>query len=255
MSREILIAIGFFIAFSTGTANALGDAAWGYSYDFTHDWVQADLVRRATAQATSGSSYGSSKKERKTIKKLKPLEIGTSAEYIAPDGKLVLLEKTGPEKLARHFYSSDDFRLGRAIFIDLITSFNKNVEDVYGVPKNNLATAVAVALAGSHAAYTGRILPDTMVAPLVKQLETSMQNNLAPIENLSQQQKILLYQVLVGSGMWFYRMQASLDKAGDDERRASLKKTARKHFMELSGLDPDYVEFAESGMYVIPKKY
>ncbi|MDO5624126.1 MAG: hypothetical protein Q4G71_05510 [Pseudomonadota bacterium] len=234
-------------------ARALGDAAWGYSYDFTNTSIQSDLVWRATRQATAYDPYATGKsgggKRQAEESKRSVLDLGTYPERENVTGHRRLWEPEPLERLARQLYPQAQYAARRGMFIDLVLAFNDNVQQKYGVPKNNLATATALALVSSHAVYSGKPVPDAFIKPLVEQLQRTMEGD-PKLKDMKIGEKNDVYLSLVGVGMWFYGMQADVQQNPDAAREARLRETAGSYFQRLAGAAPERVSFGRKGLVV-----
>ena len=51
----------------------------------------------------------------------------------------------------------------KRMFVEIIDKFNASVENLYQVPKENVATGLITLLGGAYAAYYNKPLPDNVV--------------------------------------------------------------------------------------------
>ncbi len=132
------------------------------------------------------------------------------------------------EALAARLYPREDYLKSRHMFEDLIVAFNRNVNAQYGVPRNNLATGMAVALAGGYAAYTNQAFPDAMVKPLVTQLDGLLRDGLlredSKVTSMGIRQKVYTYHMMVGTGLWLTAMQIDLQRQPNARHAAALRR-------------------------------
>ena len=232
-----------------GSAHALGDAAWGYSYDFTHDWIQSDLVRRsakAVRDASQPKARGGSTAAAGARKS--SLDIGSVGDFAGSNGTR-LSDTRAAELLARRLYPRDEFVRRKSMFESLIVAFNRSVEAQYGVPKNNLATGMAMALAGGWSAYTGRAFPDEAVKPLVAQLDGALRGD-ARIDKMSIRDKVLTYHLMVGTGMWLSALQIDLAGRPDGARAGRLRQLGGDYLQSLVGVEPARLRFGARGLQI-----
>lgn len=226
---------------------ALGDAAWGYSYDFAHDWVQRDLVFRSLQQFNEAvQDDGAGKRPAKKARS--PLELGDAGISAGSHGRS-LSDVRAAETLAARLYPRDEFLKRKHMFQDLIIHFNLNVERQYGVPANHLATGMAASLAGAWAAYTGKVFPEAHIKPLVAQLDRVMRQD-ERIQTMHIRQKVYTYHALVGTGMWLTALQQDLQRQPDAQRQARLRAVGGEYLQSLLGVPPQRVSFGRAGLRV-----
>ncbi len=230
-----------------GAAHALGDAAWGYSYDFTHDWIQSDLVRRSASALRDGGKSGAQGRSGATAR-TSPLDIGSVGDFAGSQGAR-LSDTRAAEALAQRLYPRDEFVRRKSMFESLIVAFNRSVEAQYGVPKNNLATGMAMALAGGWSAYTGRAFPDEAVKPLVAQLDGALRGD-ARIDKMSIRDKVLTYHLMVGTGMWLSALQIDLAGRPDGARAGRLRQLGGDYLQSLVGVEPARLRFGARGLQI-----
>jgi hypothetical protein len=238
-----------------GSAHALGDAAWGYSYDFTHDWIQADLVRRS-AQASrnasqAGARAGSAADAPSARTRRSALDLASVAEVaeVAGAGGTRLSDTRAAELLARRLYPREQFLPRKGMFEDLIVAFNRSVVKQYGIAPNHLASGMAMALAGGWSAYTGRPFPDAAVKPLVAQLDRALQGD-AAIGAMSARDKLMFYHLMVGSGMWLLALQIDLGQQPDRAHAARLNQLGADYLQSLVGVPPERLRFGAQGLQI-----
>lgn len=225
---------------------ALGDSAWGYSYDFSHDWVQQDLMFRSLQQFNETMQDDGAEKRPKKARS--PLELGDAGISAGSHGRS-LSDTRAADALAARLYPRDEFIERKHMFQDLIIHFNLNVERQYGVPSNHLATGMAAALAGAWAAYTGKAFPDAHIKPLVAQMDRLMQKD-ERIQTMHIRQKVYTYHTLVATGMWLTALQQDLQRQPDARRQERLRAVGGEYLQSLLGVSPQRVSFGRSGLSV-----
>jgi len=132
----------------------------------------------------------------------------------------------------------------------IILSFNGTVANTYGIPKNNLATALTTVLAGSYAAYTSQPFPEDKVKPLYQQLEQRMRSE-PKIYEASMSDKATLYQVCIGLGMVMLAGQAEFAKNPNPEQQAQLQKAGGDALRALLRVEPERVRFTANGLEIL----
>jgi hypothetical protein len=157
----------------------------------------------------------------------------------------VFATNQGIERLVASYPAQDQPQIAQT-FKTLILTFNQTIPRTYGIPANNLATALAAALAGGYAAYTNQPFPENAVKPLFRQVEQVMLRN-PKIVQVSMNEKNAQYQMWVGAGMYLLGWQADLAKHPNPQQQAQMQKAGADALHAL-GIDPGRVHFTASGM-------
>ena len=226
-------------------AGAWGDAAWGYSYDYVTDALESDRMWRLIQQQSQKDEKGN-KKPSESAPKRSPLDLGDVGNMSSGQR---LSDTRAPEMLASRIYERENFIDRSHMFQKLIVDFNLKVAPAYGIPPNNLASGMAVALAGAWTAYKGQVFPDAYIKPLEQQLEKVMQEN-EKIKSMRVRDKVFTYQTLVGMGMWLFALQQELQKKPNIQEQARMKAMGDNLLKSLLGVPPERVSFTSSGMEI-----
>lgn len=213
-------------------------ADWGgYSPDALTYWQYREATQRTADQMQRGST------SRGNSPATPPL---STAGNVMRSGQFKDVE--GFEQLAR-MYPREQFYQRTKQYRLIVESFNENVEKLYGVPPNNLATAMTVALAGAYSAYHNKSFPDAWVKRLYRQMEERLLED-PRLAKRSVGQKATDYQVMVGVGMVLLLTQAELQKTPNAAAQAQLRRTGGDALRALAGANPDQVQLSSSGLRV-----
>ena len=224
-------------------AQAVGADAWntGFVIDFNEQWLRNDLVNRALSQAREDMRPRAASRGGGPSVKAEMLWTGPQTMV-----KGEFLNDSAIQKLAG-MYPAAQRREGAAMFTQIIASFNANVEKLYQVPPENLATGVAALLAGSYAAYHNRPFPDGWVRPTVEQLGELLRRRPELFEGKTQYKRES-YQMAVGIGMLLLTAQADAARKGADA--PGLRRAGAQVLQAVLGAPPARIEFSPSGFRV-----
>lgn len=210
----------------------------GYSPDALTYWQYRDAGQRSVNQMQrSGGPRGDSAK----IPSL------STAGNVMSTGEFK--DDAGLEQLAR-MYPRDQYYQRKKQYRLIVQSFNQSVDKLYGVPPNNLATGMTVALAGAYSAYHNKPFPDGWVKRLYRQMEERLLHDprlaARPVGD-----RYSDYQVMVGSGMALLLTQAELQKTPNPSAEAQLRRTGANALRALAGTDDAAkVQISSSGLRV-----
>ena len=242
--------IAFILSFLCGAAPAwaLGADAWntGFIIDFNEQWLRQDALNRALGQARK-DMQGSSKPRRGGDPNFKTDVLYTGAQPVV-QGEF--LEDSAVRKLAGMFPPAQR-KQNEALFTQIISSFNDNVERLYKVPPENLATGVGALLAGGWSAYHNKPFPDGWVRPLVIQLGDLLRQQPELFEGKTTYKRES-YQMGVGVGMLLLTAQSELAKgqAAPGVDAAGLKAVGGQVLQAVLGARPERIEFSSSGFRI-----
>ena len=251
MKYRTMIAVVTALLLNASVAHAYGDGGWGISGDTINDLIQSQMSYRSVT--TLQDAVRPDNDHKKTpVNKKSPLDSAKEKSPLDSGNESIsgnsFVKVHGIEKLAS-LYPREEFLRRKIMFEKIILSFNQSVEKLYGVPKNNLATGMAAALAGGYAAYTNTTFPDDKVKPLVEQLDYVMRDDPKILE-ASHQSKAYWYQLMVGLGMALQIQQVELQKNPDPSEVAKLKKAGGDFLQAILKVDPSRVSVTSSGMKI-----
>ena len=247
MGARLLLVAGLALAALPRTAPTIdwGSADWGgYSVNSLSYWSYAEMTRRSAKRAQEAArprGRSASKPKPKSRAELLSVAANRTSSGGFQDGR-------GLDALAR-MYPRDEFFERKKQFRQIVKGFNESVQGLYGVPPDNLATGLTVALAGSYAAYHNRSFPDPWVKPLYRQMEELLLND-PRLEERAPVSKAGDYQVMVGTGMMLMLAQAEVQKSPDAASERKLRQAGAEALKALLNTDLDRVEFSARGLRV-----
>jgi len=132
-----------------------------------------------------------------------------------------------------------------AVFRQLLGKFG-GIEQMFGQPRNDLPTALALYVATSYEAVTGVEVKPDQARPLIAQMRTLLQSGTG-IAGASDAEKQKLYEMFAITGMFLATAGLELKQKPDPVARARLKASGRANLARL-GLDPDRMRFGAQGL-------
>lgn len=132
------------------------------------------------------------------------------------------------------------------VFAQLLAGF-KQIESQFGLPSNDVATAVAAFLVGSYSAYRNAAVPDEQFLPLVKQMRQIIGNTPA-FAQATAAEKQETYEQLAILGMFMATTQMALDRQPDPRVAADAKAAASGYLRAFLGTDPERVHIGAKGL-------
>jgi hypothetical protein len=152
-------------------------------------------------------------------------------------------------KLAMHYPVArrDD---AERLFKQLLAAHGRLMQQ-FGVPQNDMASAVATFIAGSHAAYHDQLIEEAAFVALVDQMRVSLADNPALASATSAERRDA-YEQLVILGMMTATTQMALSQNPDPGElqalRANMREAGRTYLRGYVGVDPDAIELGPRGM-------
>jgi hypothetical protein len=120
------------------------------------------------------------------------------------------------------------------------------IEQMFGQPRHDLPTALALYVATSYEAVTGVEVTPQQARPLIAQMRGILQD--APgIAGASDAEKQKLYELFAVTGMFTATAALELKRKPDPVAGDRLKTSGRANLAQL-GLDPDRMRFGENGL-------
>ena len=209
--------------------------------DFNEQWLRQDAYNRAMNQAK---------------KNLNPPEDSAYVEGFTTDilytGALVrtgddFLDMDGVDQLVQLLFPAAQRQEGRRLIVAGIDKLDGSVEQLYGIPQENVATGIVALLGGAYAAYFNQPMPDAAVKPAFLQIAEYLRKSPELFEGKTTE-KMNSYQVSMGLGFLLMAMQQELQQHPDPARAAELKKIGRLVFRSLLNVEPEQVDFTASGI-------
>ena len=195
-----------------------------FQYDLV-DPVRKDLNRRQREAAA---------KEREVA----PARAATAYTPVQRDGAAIKPLVTA--------YPADAQGKVRREFTNLLNTFRK-LEKQFGLPANDVATAVAAYLAGSYAAYTDVTLPDAHFKPLVAQMRRALQDD-AQFAKASDATRQQMYEQLVTLGMLMTVTQLGLQQNPDPRLNADMRAAGGDYLESFLGVPANRVRITAEGL-------
>lgn len=123
------------------------------------------------------------------------------------------------------------------------------IEQQFGVPRHDLAGAVAAFFAGSYMAYRNTDFPDEHFKPLVDQMRQVLASNagFAAASNADRQQ---MYEQMAIIGMFMATTQMALKAQPDPQIAAKLRSVGQGYLEQFLKTDAARVEITPQGMVI-----
>lgn len=217
-----------------------GQGGWGISSSTLQDMIQADMMNRSL-RSLQDSVNGPSKKAGPKAPPRSPLDVSSGLNSTR---KYFTYDK-GVIKLATLFPREEFIRRKNQIS-DGIIALDAQVATSYGIPKFNLATAHATAIAGAYAAYHGKSFPDAYVKPLVAQLQRQLAADPA-VTGAAPSSKSYQYQINMGPGLLLMGAELELRSRPNANQAAQLRTIGGNSLRSMFGVDASRVEFSAKG--------
>jgi hypothetical protein len=125
------------------------------------------------------------------------------------------------------------------------------IEQQFGIPKNDLAGALAAFLAGSYMAYHNSDFPDANFKPLVEQMRTVISQR-PEFEQLGAAEKRDLFEKFAILGMYCATAQMALKKTPDATVEANMREGGRRYLAHFLGDAVDSVSLTDKGLTFAP---
>ena len=225
-----------------------------FTIDYNEQWLRNDAYNRAMSQAKKdlegSSSSRSSSRARARSTAPSARKPSTQADPLWT-GKLVVLRNgevldSKPLEEMAQMVPAAQRKEAQTLFKQIVVTFNNNVENLYGVPKENVATGIVTLLAGGYAAYYNKPFPENAIKPTVEQVRTYLQGKPEAFKPGSERMRS--YMQSVGLGMLLSLMQQEVQKSGSAADAAQLKAEGARVFRAVLHVEPEEVEFTSSGL-------
>lgn len=132
-----------------------------------------------------------------------------------------------------------------AVFQQLLGKFGA-IEQMFGQPRHDLPTALALYVATSYEAVTGVEVTPDQARPLIAQMRGLLQRETG-IAGASDAEKQKLYELFAVTGMFNAAATLELKRKPDPLASSRLKASARANLARF-GLDPDRMRFGAQGL-------
>jgi hypothetical protein len=154
---------------------------------------------------------------------------------------------TAPAKLAEN-YPAERRADAQRLFTELLRSYG-DIERRFGVPRNDVAGAVAAFLAGGWMAYNNADFPDENFKPLVAQMRGVLAGN-AEFAAASDAEKQELYERMAILGTFMATTQMALKERPNAQVAANVKAAAKAYLEQFLKADAQQVQITGRGLTV-----
>jgi hypothetical protein len=159
---------------------------------------------------------------------------------------LSLGEPRMPQKLAAS-YPADRRAEAQRLFSTLLQKYRGEMEPKLGIPRNDLAGAVAAFLAGNYMAYRNVDFPDEYFKPLMVQMRQIITSN-AAFAKASNSEKQEMYEQMAILGMLMASTQMALQQKSHPQAAASTRQAAKGYLEQFLKTDADRVRITAQGL-------
>jgi hypothetical protein len=123
----------------------------------------------------------------------------------------------------------------------------RGIEAKFGLPRNDLAGAVAAFIAGNYVAWRDEPFPDENFPPLVMQMRGVIAGAVQGASNAERQR---LYEELAILGTHMALTREALQQQPDAKLKAEMKRAAGRNLEQFLKVDPDRVVIGAQGLAV-----
>lgn len=131
-------------------------------------------------------------------------------------------------------------------FRELLSGYGR-IEQQFGLPRNDLAGAVAAFLAGGTMAMNGTGFPDAHFKPLVEQMRQVIGSQ-AEFRRATAAEKQDMYEQMAILGMFMATTQMALQQRPDPELAVKVRQSARGYLEQFLGTDASRVQITAAGL-------
>lgn len=150
-----------------------------------------------------------------------------------------------PRQLAQS-YPPEARSEAQRFFAELLTGY-QSIEQRFGIPRRDLAGAVAAFIAGSWMAYRGQPFPDRYFPPLVEQSRRILAS-LPQLREATAPARQETYEQLAILGMFMATTQMALDRQPDRATAAKVRQAAKDYLEQFLSVDADRVSLGPKGL-------
>jgi hypothetical protein len=201
-----------------------------------NDTLTSILANEVLEDAAAGSG-----KPRRGARKATSATVATTATTV-----ITLGTPRMAAKLAEHCPPGQRSEVRRT-YGSLLEKYRNEMEPKLGIPRNDLAGAVAAFLAGNYMAYNNTDFPDRHFAPLMTQMRQTIGSNpdFAKASNADKQD---MYEQMAILGMFMAGTQLALRQKPDAQVAANLKQAAKGYLEQFLKTDADRVQITAQGL-------
>lgn len=155
-----------------------------------------------------------------------------------------------PAKLSA-FYPAEKRAEVTKVFGEVLNMYHK-IEANFGVPKYDLAAAIAAFLAGSWTAYHNQGFPDENFLPLVEQIRGIIASN-PQLQKANVAEKQEMYEQMAIIGTFMAVTQQGLQQQPNSQITANMQQTAKGYLEQFLQVNVNNVVFTKEGMTIKSK--
>jgi hypothetical protein len=152
-----------------------------------------------------------------------------------------------PAKLAAQYPQPRRAEAER-VFAEALQGYRK-LEGQFGIPRNDLAGAVAAFIAGSYMAYNDVDFPDEHFKPLVAQMRRTISGN-AEFQQASNAEKQEMYENMAILGTFMALTREALKERPDPQLASNMRQAAKGNLEQFLKTDADKVRITSQGLVI-----
>ena len=150
-------------------------------------------------------------------------------------------------KLAAHYPAAQRGQAERA-FVQVLDGY-RQIESRFGIPRNDLAGAVAAFLAGSYMAYNDVDFPDENFKPLVSQLRRIIASN-PEFQRASNAEKQEMYEQMAILGTSLALTRDALKQQPNAQIASNIRQAGKGYLEQFLKTDADRVQITSGGLVI-----
>jgi hypothetical protein len=175
-----------------------------------------------------------------SAQRLKPAAAASPATTVA-----MTAPSTAARELAQNYPAAERPK-AEQLFKELLLRY-REVENRFGVPRHDLAGALAAFIAGSHMAYRNAPFPDEHFKPLVAQMRGLLQANPA-IARAPMAERQQAYEQLAILGMFMAGAQIAQQRQPDAVQLERLQAAGAQYLQRLLAVEPARLVIGPAGL-------
>lgn len=152
-----------------------------------------------------------------------------------------------PRKLAQSYPEASRAQAER-FFAQTLEGYHQ-IEAKFGLPRNDMAAAVATFVAGNYIAWRDQPFPDEHFKPLVQQMRGAL-SGVDALRAASNAEKQEMYEQLAILGTYMALTREGLQQRPDPQMHASMKRAAKGYLQQFLQVDPERVRIGADGLTV-----
>lgn len=152
-----------------------------------------------------------------------------------------------PAKLAAHYPASQRQHVERT-FSQVLDGYHQ-IESQFGIPRNDLAGAVAAFLVGSYMAYHDTDFPDEHFKPLVAQMRRTIAGN-PEFQRASNAEKQEMYEQMAILGTSLALTRDALKQKPNAQIASNIRQAGKGYLEQFLKTDADRVQITSAGLVI-----